>query len=220
MQSENIDQLMTALVAARAEFPIIPRTRKAKVQMRTGGTYEYTYADLSDVLAAVVPMLCAHGLVLTHLVEGTPGVATVTTQLSHVSGQFIAATLSLSVSGETPQAMGTGLTYARRYGTTGLLGIATEDDTDAQDHEATPRAAAPGRFATKDQLHKLREQAVEAGLDLKVYDETVARATYDGQVPLDRFDLIAAKVRERLAERTPDFEDKSFEQADLLGTNT
>lgn len=206
LQSETIDLLTVALVAARVEFPLIPRNRTAKIPTKSGGSYSYQYADLADILGAVVPVLSKHGLVVNHLVESERGVAVVTTQLNHVSGQFMAATLRMPVSGDGPQAMGSAITYGRRYGTTGILGIVTEDDDDAHAAEygaKAPEAKTPDvEYANAAMLGSLRVVAESAGLDMEVYDSTILKAKDDkNRLTQERFDMIAEKVYARSAEQ-------------------
>jgi hypothetical protein len=64
-----------------------------------------------------------------------------TTVLAHSSGEWLSSdwpVCSISDTG-TPQRMGAALTYARRYALFTLVGIAGEDDLDAQDLGAVPK---------------------------------------------------------------------------------
>lgn len=138
-------ELASALARAQGEFGTIRKGRTANVQTRTGGSYSYGFADLATVLEAVRPALSKHELALVQLpsvrqVDGAAFVQ-VETLLVHSSGASIATVLELPVDAATPQAIGSGMTYARRYSLLALLGIAAEDeDDDAQG--AQP--AAPG----------------------------------------------------------------------------
>src|SRR5688500_7522834 len=54
-------ELVAALAAAQGDFPTIPKTKTATVTGKPGKAgYQYSYADLSDVLAAVRPVLSKH----------------------------------------------------------------------------------------------------------------------------------------------------------------
>jgi hypothetical protein len=78
----------------------------------------------------------------------------VTTLLAHKSGEFIRNDLTLPVDSLDPQAIGTAITYARRYALQALLGIAPEEgDDDAQ-------AASGGRSF---QGSRDRESEVRSG---------------------------------------------------------
>lgn len=141
-------ELAAALARAQGEFGTIRKGRTANVQTRTGGSYSYGFADLATVLEAVRPALSKHELALVQLptvrlVDGAAFVQ-VETLLVHSSGASIATVLELPVDAATPQAIGSGMTYARRYSLLALLGIAAEDeDDDAQG--AQPKAPAPAQ---------------------------------------------------------------------------
>ena len=123
-----------AWVAAWAEIPDVKKTKKANA-----GSYTYTYADLADVLATVRPVLKKHGLAVSQSVTGDEKGVAVETRVTHTEGwteRF--GPLVLSSPGD-PRSAGGAITYARRYGLSAALGIATEDDTDG----ATASKPAP-----------------------------------------------------------------------------
>jgi hypothetical protein len=125
--------LNAALAKAQGEFPQIHKNKTATVRMKAGGTYTYTYADLADILAAVRPVLAKHGLALIQRLEHTGGQPAIRTELRHTEGAVIAASFPIGTTNGTPQELGSLLTYLRRYALTAMLGIAAEDDNDAQD---------------------------------------------------------------------------------------
>jgi hypothetical protein len=53
---------------------------------------------------------------------------TVTTILAHSSGEFISEALTMTAAQNTPQGVGSTITYGRRYGLASMVGIAPEDD--------------------------------------------------------------------------------------------
>lgn len=143
-------ELAAALARAQGEFGTIRKAHTAQVQTRTGGAYSYSFADLAAVLEAVRPALSKHELALVQLptVRLADGAAVVgvETILAHSSGASISTTLELPVDAATPQAIGSGMTYARRYSVLALLGIAAEDeDDDAQGAQPRPQEARSTR---------------------------------------------------------------------------
>lgn len=120
----GLDQIAAALAAFQAEMPTVKKTHTAKVEIKGGGSYGYTYADLVDVTAAAMPLLTKHGLAFTCL----PGGGELTGMLMHSSGQHVTA--SLPIGGTTPQQVGSSLTYMRRYLLGCMTGIVTDDDDD------------------------------------------------------------------------------------------
>lgn len=137
-------ELFGALAAAQAEMPSLTKGKKATVPGRDGKPgYTYAYADLADVLRAALPVLAKHGLCVLQ----PPGVeqafaagpgrdqcrVVVDTILAHgKSAAMVVSTLVLTLEGAKPQSVGSAITYARRYALTALLGLAAEEDDDAQ----------------------------------------------------------------------------------------
>jgi hypothetical protein len=66
------------------------------------------------------------------------GAGSITTIL-HKDGGSFETSLILPVSQQNPQAIGSAITYARRYTLTGLLGIAADLDDDAEAAMPAPR---------------------------------------------------------------------------------
>lgn len=145
IHSDEIGELAAAMAAAQAEFPAIKKTHTATVVGQTAAgkpyKYEYTYADLTDVLDATRPALSKHGLAVTQPIVRAAYGPQVVTMLLHKSGQKLQSEYSLRLAEgvkDSPQAWGSAITYARRYSLCGLLGVAGEEDDDGT------AATAPG----------------------------------------------------------------------------
>lgn len=125
-------ELASAWVAAWGELASVPKTKTANVEHRDGGRHSYQYADLSDMLDVVRPVLAKHGLALVQPVEREGrGMVVVSTWLLHSSGHLLRWTFEVSGEG-SPQAIGSAITYGRRYCAQAALGIAADDDDDGQ----------------------------------------------------------------------------------------
>lgn len=128
-QTEQINELATALAKAQAEFPLIPRNKIARVRSAKAN-YTYTYADLADIFAAVRPALSKHGLSVSQIIDGD----ILQTWLMHTSGQRLIARIKLVFAGSSNmQESGIELTYRRRHSICAILGVMAEDDEDAPD---------------------------------------------------------------------------------------
>lgn len=139
----NVGQLALALASAQGKFPAIKKSHVVKVEIKTGGSYEYNYADLADVLAAVRPILSAEGLAILQPIvwHSEPLLITL---LVHASGEWIESVYRLGEY-DKPQEMGSAITYARRYALTSMLGIAAEDDDDGQRAQQGTSKVARGK---------------------------------------------------------------------------
>lgn len=147
--------LAAAFAAAQAEMPDITKGRTANV-----GQYRYTYADLSDVLGALRPVLARHGLFLTQNVVTRNNTVDVWTTIGHRSGQTFDFGPMSFPTGNTPQTAGSAVTYARRYSLLAAVGLATEDD-DGQHAAQAPRSAKKPAQAPMDPLPD--EQGYQGG---------------------------------------------------------
>ena len=94
--------------------------------------FKNKYADLNDVLAAVVPALNNNGIVLLQPLVNIEGKNFVKTVLMHESGEIFESLAEIFCKNTNDaQAYGSGVTYARRYSLSSICGIGSEDD-DAQ----------------------------------------------------------------------------------------
>ena len=86
--------------------------------------FKNTYADLNALIDAVEPILLSKGLILLQPIEN----AKVSTLIIDIeTGEQIASSIDLPTSG-TPQAMGSAITYFRRYTLQSLLSLQADDD--------------------------------------------------------------------------------------------
>ena len=118
-------KLAAALAKAQAVMP--PARKNAK-----NTHLKNSYADLAACWDACRQPLTDHGLSVVQMTEEVGDRLYLITSLMHDSGEAISCRLPVifgDAKGLTPmQAMGSALSYARRYGLCGLVGIATEDD--------------------------------------------------------------------------------------------
>ena len=106
--------------------------------------FKSKYADLSSVWDACRVQLAANNLcVIQTTAEAADGAVLITT-LAHSSGEWIRSVLPIKVKDNSPQAQGSGLTYARRYALAAIVGVSQIDD----DAEAAQGRAAPKKVST------------------------------------------------------------------------
>lgn len=118
---DNTPELNAALCKAQSEMG---PARKGKVNP----AFRSNYADLASVIEAVQP-LHDHGIAYQQLVAVDGAIVTVRTILRHVSGQVLdCGPMSARAKDESAQAVGSALTYLRRYSLQTACGIASADD--------------------------------------------------------------------------------------------
>ena len=118
-------QIATALLKAQTEMTT---PKKGSVNP----FFKNKYADLNDVLSAVVPALNNNGIVLLQPLVNIEGKNYVKTVLMHESGETFESLAEIFCTKQNDaQAYGSGISYARRYSVSSICGIGSEDD-DAQ----------------------------------------------------------------------------------------
>jgi len=133
--SEKIDLIATAFVKAQGEIQNPPKNK-------TNPHYNSKYVDLSDGLDVIRKTLSSHGIAFVQGTKAHDNHIVLHTRLIHTSGQWMESTYPVS-GFEKPQAMGSALTYARRYAIFSLVGVAGEEDDDGNAaQEGKPAAAA------------------------------------------------------------------------------
>lgn len=135
-KSDSISSLAAALSLAQAEF-------KGAIADSLNPFFKSKYADLGSVWDAVRIPLTKNGLSVTQLTDCSEINATyLETVLLHKSGEWIASTLPILMKEQSAQAMGSAISYARRYALSAILGIYQSDDDGnaAQGHKPHPTA--------------------------------------------------------------------------------
>lgn len=125
-----------ALVAALGEL-----TNPVKDKTANLGGYSYRYADLATIIDHVRPVLAKHDLAVTQNVTVEEGKLEVWTYIHHASGEVLTYGAIVGRAGSSWQELGSAVTYARRYALAAALGIAPDEDTDANTVTPTPPAS-------------------------------------------------------------------------------
>ncbi len=163
--SAEIGQIVAALVEA---LPALDSASKSAENPH----FRSKYADLTSIMEVAKPALAKVGIAIMQPPSVFDQVnVLVSTMLLHKSGQWMACELALASRDSSPQAVGSAITYARRYGLSGLLGITAEDDDgNAASGVAAPRKEAPNKpvaVPPKPEAFKMREAFAGIKADLK-----------------------------------------------------
>lgn len=169
MNDEALNALYAALADAQAELKNPEKTKEGKVKgtaKASGKEYEYgfKYADIGDVLEAVLPVFSKHGLSVMQPTKIDNGSILLITRIAHKAGGVIESEYPVCSLNGNHQAMGAALTYARRYALTSLIGIAAVDDTDgegAADVGEGPRHKMSASTAKTE----LNWESIQSGID-------------------------------------------------------
>jgi hypothetical protein len=145
--SESIGTIAGALAKAQADLANPEKSLTATIwsSFPREGDRTFRYASLASGLDIVRKALGKHEIATVQTTEiDEAGLIRLTTVLAHSSGEWLSSDWPVCPVSETaaPHRMGTALTYARRYALFTLVGIAGEDDLDAPDLGAVPKAGA------------------------------------------------------------------------------
>lgn len=219
LTSEQIDKIAPALLAAQTAIGGVVKDKTGKIQTRTGTGYEYKYSDLASVIEAVKPHLNEAGIVVLQAVSGDAAGVAVETVLMHSSGQWVSERIYMPVVG-TAQAMGSAITYCKRYGLQSLMLVPSEDDDgEAASKERTERKSPlPGAMSGADvnraelaamspeQQDYIRTEAAEVkrlhAAGMSVYDYVESRHL-DAEEKMALWSLLPSDIRSAIKRGAP-----------------
>ena len=122
IRTESLSKIAIALVKAQAEMSNAVKDSKNPF-------FKSSYADLNSVREACTPALNKYGISVLQPTVVSEGKNYVQTVLLHESGEFISSLTEIKVKEQNnPQAEGSGISYARRYGLQAICSIGADDD--------------------------------------------------------------------------------------------
>jgi hypothetical protein len=160
MKSGTIAELAKALCKAQS---IIQNAKKDS----QNPFYKSNYADLSSVWEVARKPLTDNGLSVSQLPGGCDGnKIKVRTILMHTSGEWLCSEFEMPFLKADPQAVGSAITYARRYALAAIVGIVADDDDDGnqaagKSHKEDVAMINDGQKATLREL-KVKKSDIKA----------------------------------------------------------
>lgn len=141
-----MSDLAAALAELQSKLPEITKSKTAHVKSEKGN-YSYTYADLAEVTKALLPAMGPLGLSFVAKPTFTDdGRFVLAYALLHSCGDRESGEYPLPTAG-SPQAIGSAITYARRYALCAVTGAVADEDDDGKAAEAEhkPQTRRRGR---------------------------------------------------------------------------
>ena len=171
--SEKIEAISKALVLFSTAAPRVAKAAENPF-------FKSKYADLATILEAVRTPLAGAGLAVLQSVSVEDSCLICTTRLIHTSGEWIEGTAAVTPVKHDPQAYGSAMTYARRYGLQALLSLAAEDDDATSAQPTQERQSAPAPPCTAKQRGMIFKLAGEVhGTDNTHIADTLDRKSID-----------------------------------------
>lgn len=177
--------IYTAILEIQKDLPVVPKRRSADT-----GKYSYSFADIADLTAAVLPRLNALDVVYVCEHTWREGEQFLNGRLIHApSGTEVLGSIAMRGL-RTPQEIGSGTTYFRRYLLGCLTGVLTDNDED-------------GTIASKVQGETVEAELAAATTPEEVIRIATERGLKEG-TPLKRAALARhAALTAELAENSP-----------------
>lgn len=156
--------------------------------------FKSKYSTLGDVLAVCKEPLSANGLSILQLVGADTKGAYLETILLHSSGEHITSTMAVTPTKPNDlQALGSAITYCRRYALQSMMCIPSVDD----DTEWAEKAA---RNRPEDATEGSKERDLEAMQSiLALHEQNALDATTDAE--RKKHQMLASDMREKIQEQ-------------------
>jgi len=130
--------------------------------------FKSKYATLASVLDAARPMT-GFGLSVPQLVNND----VVITMLCHNSGEYIETVTRIVITKDNAHGYGAGVTYARRYALSAILGICNEEDDDGNGAIERRRKAKHSQDFKEDKTKFMWPRLKELGFDQREVNDYV-----------------------------------------------
>ncbi len=135
-KSESIKELATALCKAQGEM-------KFAVKDAANPFFKSRYADLASVIDAIKLPFANNGISFVQGTDFEDTAVVIETMLMHSSGEWISSRLKMHPAKNDPQAVGSAITYGKRYGLQAIAGVPSDDDDgNAATHNSAPPVKA------------------------------------------------------------------------------
>lgn len=122
LKSESLAKLAPALVKAQ-------KNMGAALKDSKNPFFKSKYADLNAVIDASIPALNDQGIAVLQTPQVVDGKPVIQTILLHESGEYLASNTEVTAAkSNDPQAAGSAISYARRYGLQATVTLKAEDD--------------------------------------------------------------------------------------------
>jgi hypothetical protein len=198
MQSEKLGELAKALSKAQGEFLPV-------VKDKENPFFHSKYADLAACIDATRAALSVNGLAVIQLTKIVAEKTVLETTIVHASGEFITGEYLVQPIKTDPQAMGSALTYARRFSYCGMLSIAAEAEDDgnaASDNKnAEAKQASPKKTDPVPTISENQALAIVAAVGEKVDILESLRTAYKVKDLTDIPATVLPKIMERIKEK-------------------
>lgn len=151
--------LAAALVAFRRDCPNIGFDA-------VNPHFKSKYASLAAIQRVVDPLLAKHGLAVVQFPVGDDSTAGCITRILHESGESMEQEFRVPIGKADAQKACAAVSYARRFGLSGALGLVTTDDVDGNDAVGDPAPERPRSSMSQESKEDIRDAAKKRAAEL------------------------------------------------------
>lgn len=170
--SPRINEIAAALAKAQSKI-------ESAEKDRTNPHFGQAYSTLASVQDACRAHLTTNGIAVVQPVSveatGEITLVTVRTVLMHSSGQWLGMGVTFEARDGGPQAVGSCITYGRRYGLACMAGVAPDDDDGNAGQGPEPKAGKPRTGDTKPMGNKFAGPCADCGATVAEQAGTTAK---------------------------------------------
>ena len=158
--SDSIKELATALAIVQGQLTFAKKDSKNPF-------FKSNYADLESVWDACRSLLSDNGLAIMQFPgDYVDGNMTLTTIMTHSSGEWVAQNMSLPVSKPDAQGAGSAITYMRRYALAAIVGVVQADDDGNSASEKATVVADKATSITPQQISSINSLIEQTNSDM------------------------------------------------------
>ncbi|HNX77665.1 MAG TPA: ERF family protein [Candidatus Rifleibacterium sp.] len=151
--SETIGKISEALSKAQGSF------KNASFDS-INPHYKSRYASLASIVSTAREAMSSNNLAVTQAASIADDRLSVTTLISHSSGEWIRDSISVKIDNDSIQMIGSKISYLKRYALSAMLTIVADDDDDdgelAMQRNNTQKPAKPSQVTNLDEHKKTR----------------------------------------------------------------
>ena len=158
--SATVKELATALAIVQGQLTFAKKDSKNPF-------FKSNYADLESVWDACRSLLSDNGLAIMQFPgDYVDGNMTLTTVMTHSSGEWVAQNMSLPVSKPDAQGAGSAITYMRRYALAAIVGVVQADDDGNSASEKATIVAEKAPSITPQQIASINALIEQTNSDM------------------------------------------------------
>lgn len=220
-KSETITELAKALVKFNSEVNKIAKDADNPF-------FKNNYATLDTIIDEIRPILSKHGLSIMQIPSGDGQNVTLKTLLLHESGEWLESDeLTMKPVKNDPQAVGSCITYARRYSLAAFLSLNTGEDDDGNgatygkdkpkakgtsgQASSKPQSSGGNGKASEKQLKMIHAKIAHISALTKTEKQTI-EDTLKGNIGTDNLSEMSSQIASKAIEVLMGWE-KQYSQA-------